>query len=154
MPKGPFTIYGFAAPAASTIASKALGSSMAISLSIFRFRAILAFLQPLINTLYLTPRWRHAALNLVIQRPRKSRFRRLRSIRALTAALTPASFASRYSRPAAPRCPFTDFRVRFFKWRLAAPFLILGISAFLCKFLILKARWRQLNDSREASLFN
>jgi hypothetical protein len=43
-------IYDFAAiPAASTIASKAFGSSIAISLSIFRFRAILAFLQPLMN---------------------------------------------------------------------------------------------------------
>jgi hypothetical protein len=125
-------IYDFAAtPVASTIVSKAFGSSIAISLNIFLFRAMLAFLQPLMNSLYLIPRWRHAALNLVIHKPRKSRFLRLLSIRALTFARTPASFASRYSLPAAPRWPFTAFKIRFLAWRLAAPFLTLGISAFL-----------------------
>jgi len=146
---GQITIYDSAAAlTASTMASKPFGSAMAISLSIFRFRAILAFFKPLMNWLYRTPRCRHAALNRVIHRPRKSRFLSLRPMRALTSARTVASLASRYSRPAEPRWPLTALRIRFFDWRRAAPFLTLGIFTDPLSLKIssvLQACWRQRN---------
>src|SRR3954447_7853871 len=84
-----------AALAFSAIAWNAAGSWMARSDSTLRSTVIPDFERPLINTLYVMPNGRTAALSRWIHSARKVRFLRLRSRKAYWPAFSTAALAAR-----------------------------------------------------------
>src|SRR6478752_8175199 len=119
------------ARAFSTNFANATLSMTAMSARTLRSTAISAFFKPFMNTLYVMPCSRAAALIRVIHNARKSRFLLRRSRYAYWPARMTASLATRNTFLRRPRKPFACCRTFLCAARATTPRFTLGMSRLL-----------------------